>query len=378
MSVLLILSAFLLQDDERRSYSAPGFTAIYLGRHQLHDGSWGERSGTCDCRREDPEPGPEVQRRASELLIQLGEDSLDSRVRAQDSLWALGPGIIPQIRESAGDGDLERRLRCRQLLAQRNRFSKPGDLESTALALLDCLWQGHTPHSRDVCRGVAIGPMMEKGLRWLIQVDPQPTRDPLGHVLATLALVEGYGKSKDDILGAVAKTWLRGIAPSTTDSTEVLAWKGVTFHAARRNRLMPDARDDLGRILALLDRRPERLARIGAYLSRVWLGETPDPGDARAMLCVHPLDLDPVDLFFGTLVFRHAFGREELIENWFGFEVRRALLVSQGTRQKSCDEGAWMKGTTRETVRRTALTAMSFQVYYLYVDSPSEWEAPEK
>ena len=37
-----------------------------------------------------------------------------------------------------------------------------------------------------------------------------------------------------------------------------------------------------------------------------------------------------------------------------------------------------MKGTTRETVRRTALTAMSFQVYYLYVDSPSEWEAPEK
>jgi hypothetical protein len=308
----------------------------------------------------------------------LEDDDIAVRDGAQRTLWGLGTAVIPYIQKASKTGPVETRSRCLELLRDGHRFSGAGNVSSTALALLSWFGMGQTSQSRDVFRRIAMGPMMQRGLDWLIRnQETRTVSDPLDEILAALTLSEAASLTKDALLESAARVALKRVGGLTDSGTEVLAWKALLLKSAERSWWKGPAAPELRRIRGLLSERPERLAHAAVYLCDLWSGAVPDAWAAADALCGDPLELDPVTLFFGTLALYHALGPKAFGSGWIDDEVRGEMLTTQGVKRDGCGNGAWRCAGPDETFRKTALFGMTLQIYYRYVASPSAWDAPK-
>ena len=376
---LIVTVLLLLQDDDPLRFSAPGAASMYLAGHQQYDGSWGEPPHLCSCRLEVLPPDARLGPGVAAQLALLEDDDVAVRDRAQRAIWNLGKAAIPFIQKASRSGPVETRSRCLELLRERHRFSGSGNVSTTALALLSWLGMGQTPHSRDVYRRIAMGPMMQRGLDWLIRnQETRTVSDPLDEVLAALTLSEAASLTRAARLEEAARVALERVGRVPSAETPFLAWKALLLKSAERSWWKGTAAPELRRIRGLLADRPEKLAHAAVYLCDSWSGAVPDAWAAIDGLCGEPLELDPATLFFGTLALFHAFGPRAFGSGWIDDEVRGEMLTTQGVRRDGCGNGAWRCAGPDETFRKTALFGMTLQVYYRYAASPSAWDAPRE
>jgi len=373
---LALLALAQARDDDRMIYSMTGFGMVFLARHQLPDGSWGEQSGACVCPFQAlPLDEPDRARFDAQLAL-LEDDDPAVRSRAQRALWYLGPGAISLVREASIRGPIETRSRCRELLRERHRFAAPGDRKTTSLGLLCCLWAGQTPDSPDVYRKVPMGRVVQRGLDWLVERQSDAAlSDPVSEALSALALSEAAACTESAPLKRAATLGLERVARLRSDETEVLAWSVLLRMSAARRGAVETVKPDLRRIRALLAERSESLARSVVYLCDLWSDAVPDVWAAAESLEAEPLEPDPTAFFFSTLVFLNVFGPSELSIRWCDNGVKLELLESQRGK-RGCDEGGWMCTGSRGTFRKTALLTMAGQIYYHYQTSPAAWDPP--
>lgn len=279
---------------------------------------------------------------------------------------------------------------------------------TTSLALLPFLGAGHT--WRD-------GPWKDTIRRGLTALRDRQRKDgtfddgrkrAYSDALATLALCEAYGLSRDESLGAVAQRsvgfWIetqndtggwRYEATSRDADSSVTGWVTAALSSARRaglavpDRTLSRARNwfrehtDADGIVGYtsLGNGPKSLLGVG-YFSQVLLGA--GPGDASLAPTADRLEralprwpdseddpagvfgvADPLHWYYGSLA---AFQRGGATWKLWNDRLKEVLLAHQDRR--GCAAGSWdaagETGAKGGRVITTALCALALEVYYRY------------
>jgi hypothetical protein len=321
---------------------------------------------------------------------------------------AVGAALnwIHRHQTSLGKWSLDFRHQCKNGVCT-GSGSIRSDEAATAMALLPFLAAGQTHKSK--------GPYQQtisKGLAWLIKqqtldgdLAPNSDQPMYAHGLATLALCEAYGMTRDEHIGSAARKAVayieRAQNPSTggwryhpgqPGDTSVTGWQVMALKSAQLAGLPVSSLvfDNAKKWL----RSVAKGEHLGLYSYQPYDNVTPTR-TAIGMLCTQYLGIDPKDpamlegkqyllenlpddqlmrntyyWYYATLVM-HNFGGQEW-DVWHR-KMRRILILSQ--EKQGCATGSWdpleptldIWGEKGGRLMVTAFDALTLEVYYRYL-----------
>lgn len=286
------------------------------------------------------------------------------------------------------------------------------DVAATGLALLAFLGAGHTHKTP---KDGIYRQHVSKGLAWLIghqaadgrvTVGPEQQQLMYSHGIATIALCEAYGMTRDTYVGAAANKALRFIEhaqntktggwrydPGAEGDTSVTGWQVMALKSGQLAGLSIDSQV-WQRIPVFL-----KLVRKGAYgglynylpyntddrpamtavgmLCDQYMGTTPEQprmGEGRDYLLAHLPDLEGARniyyWYYATLAMHNLMGPPW--DTW-NRSMRKALIQSQV--REGCAMGSWdpeqpsldSYGDHGGRLMVTAMSALTLEIYYRYL-----------
>jgi Prenyltransferase and squalene oxidase repeat len=326
--------------------------------------------------------------------------------KASERAVAAALNWLYRHQNTNGSWSLQHTRRCRG-----SRCSGIGsvhaDAAATAMGLLPYLAAGQThrdkgPYQQTINRAVLWMLKQQKPDGDLSGGAPQPM---YAHGLATIALCEAYGLSRDESLRGAAQKAVRFIEqaqnqqtggwryhPGDTGDTSVVGWQVMALESAQMAHLEVDtralanvdrwlksvAKGDEGGLYAYLPHReatPTTTA-IG-LLCRQYLGTSRDAPamqeGVRYLLQNLPnrdADRNSYYWYYGTLVMHNLLGSEW--DTW-NRRMRRVLIESQA--KEDCVMGSWDPevpsvdawGSQGGRLMTTAFATLSLEVYYRYL-----------
>lgn len=317
-----------------------------------------------------------------------------ARHQNPDGSWGCGPkGFATQCKDPS----------CTKHLPKDPKEAiQEYPMAATAFGLLPYFAAGQTHETPGPYKGV-----ITRGLAWMTRnQDPKNGRMGTGtmyeHGLATIALCEAYGLSKDRRLEPHARLALRFIEdaqndktggwhyapnPTTEGDTSVVGWQMMALKSGS---------------MAGLSVNPETLAKAKKYLATVakgksggqfsYMSNTPatptmsavgllcnqytgmkrtDPamieGQAYVMSALQQAEGNPYFFYYATQVMHNLPGPEW--DTW-NRHARRFLIKSQNKEKGTCAEGSWNsqgKPHVMGPVMMTSICALTLEVYYRYL-----------
>ena len=287
--------------------------------------------------------------------------------------------------------------------------SAKSDSAATALALLPFLGAGQThkvkgPYQREVAKGIA----------WMLK-HQAPDGDlsagcpqrMYAHGLATIALCEAYGLSKDPAVGAAASKGVRFVEQAQNESTggwryepgdpgdtSVTGWQVMALKSAQMAGLgvnslsLENTRKWLASVAAgqhqgLFQYQPYRevspsMTSVG-MLCHQYLGmarDDPAMQEGKQYLMAHlpdpSLQRDVYYWYYATLAMHNLLGPD-----WDAWnrQMRRTLIGTQVKEKDSCANGSWDPdrptpdrwGSQGGRLMVTSLSILTLEVYYRYL-----------
>jgi hypothetical protein len=282
------------------------------------------------------------------------------------------------------------------------------DSAATALALLPFLAAGQTHKSKGLYQK-CIG----SGLTWLMKqqdaegdLSGKCLQPMYAHGMATLALCEAFGMTKDPAVGAVAQKAIGYIEraqndatggwryePKETGDTSVFGWQMMALKSAQLAGLTVDSnviensRKWLrsvakGEHLGLYSYQPYRevtpsMTAVGMLCSQYLGAGRNDPPLLEGMQYIlgnlpdNTLLRDNYYWYYATLAMHNMGGAEWDAWNW---KMRRVLIESQ-VKGDGCDAGSWdpnkptldVWASQGGRLMLTTFNAMTLEVYYRYM-----------
>jgi hypothetical protein len=353
--LLAAVLALCLQEDATCSWLR------FLARHQREEGSWGTAPDACRC--DLPKPALRVDAKGIEALIrELGRPEPDRRDDAESKLRAAGEAALPRLRKARDDPDPEIRARCEALCpAEPPRGEGGGDVELTALGLLNFLGSGYTHLSKDRYDGICFGTVVKKALQWLQArqealgaFDPE---DPVADTIAVYAVSEAYGMTGSMLIKDWAQKGVDRMAVRAPFDGRGFVWRGLALKSAELADLRfptEAARDNLAGLLESAGSAADTGACFVAIFVEKRKDRVPD---------LDPGSLDPEAFYFGTLSSFHSNAPNGA--QWKQWNAAmKALLIPAERRGTGCERGSWDGQGYRGRVRTTALNAQNFQLWH--------------
>lgn len=305
------------------------------------------------------------------------------------------------------------------------------DAAATALALLSFLSAGQSPEQAGFYQS-----SVARGVDWLVKRQ-QSSGDLAGEdnslmyaqALATLALCEAYGKTRDPHLGSAAQRAVRSIEaaqnpqtggwhmePGDPGDTACAFWHVMALHSAQRAGLevsdacLQNARawfrgvsqgEHGGLVASVPGALPTVASTAMGLLSRQQLGDSrKDPHMLEALSVLHAAVPDESqladDLFRSFAMTQALHAHDPLSTTWDAWNliVRRALLATQ--EKEGCAAGSWYPENSGEIWTRqggrhlaTSLATLTLAVSYrgdvpirdvpwLLVRRPEKTQTPQR
>jgi len=354
----------LLQAEEKRGAVLEAL--CFLARHQLPDGSWGERPEKCSCPlRKVAEPCDAAT--VAPLLAALADNDPALRDAAEAKLRALGEPALPHLKRGEEDPDAEVRGRCAALRHLYEFDRREGsDAELTGLALLTFVGAGYTHFSKDEHDGFCFGTVVKKGLQWLLarqkELGAFDAKDGSADAIAALALAEAYGMTASQFLKDEAQKAIDRTAAATPRDARGLVWKGMALKSAELGELNfpKTAYESLDAIRDLSG----DLATAGTTLLSIYVHKNrkdPRLGGIRALT---PLVLDTEARHIATLAAFQLDGPNGPFWQSWNHELKRQILPAQKIEKGECRRGSWEGQGLRGQVRITATNVLCLEFYY--------------
>jgi len=285
------------------------------------------------------------------------------------------------------------------------KYSKGATPAMTGLALLAYLAHGETPNSEE------FGPTVEKGLRWLQRAQESDGRfsgrdnHDYSHPIATFALCEAYGMTKNPLLAPVVSRavqviidgqnprggWTYNCEPVPRNDLSYTGWCVQAIKAAKLANVPCDGLDEaLNRSVSglIANASPEggfgytspgrsHLTAVGV-LGLQLLGYKAPRHISRGLAVLQdatckwdePLGRNPIYYwYYITQAKRLAGGRHwELWNREFSSEMTGTQIVLAGAGEDGKDIGYWESASDAEhcksRVYNTTLCTLSLEVYY--------------
>jgi hypothetical protein len=281
------------------------------------------------------------------------------------------------------------------------------DMAATAMALLPFLAAGQTHRSKGPYQNT-----IDKGFGWMISRmkadgDLRDGLNMYAHGLASIALCEGYGLSKDSRIGLAAQNairfieksqipltggWHYGVPPQATlGDTSVLGWQLMALKSAQMAGLQTNEQTfagakkwlravTKGKAGGLFAYNPATapgpsMVAVGLLCTQYMGSKRDDPAiqEGMAYLMGRLPNINNRDCYFwyyATQVMHNVPGPEW--DTW-NRQMRRVLIDSQIT--AGCAAGSWDPATpSRERYRDeggrvmlTSLCCLTLEVYYRYL-----------
>ena len=274
-------------------------------------------------------------------------------------------------------------------------------MAATAFGLLPFFAAGQTHETGGPYKGV-----ISKGLTWMTRNQNQKTGQ-LGtgsmyeHGLATIAICEAYGLSKDRRLQPHAQAaiafiedaqndtsggWHYTPNPSTAGDTSVVGWQLMALKSGEmaglkvnpqtlvksKNYLKTVAKGKSGGLFSYMAESgpTETMSAVGLLCNQYGGMKRTDPamveGQAYVMAHLPQAENNPYFFYYATQVMHNLPGTEW--DTW-NRHARRFLIKSQ-IKSKDCDNGSWNsvgKGHVMGPVMMTSICALTLEVYYRYL-----------
>lgn len=355
--------AFLVLALETQETRDPVLEALRsMARHQRADGSWGRPPLDCACAESllarTAEADPDSVRKAREQVRALGEDDLEARWNAREALLRIGAAAIGPLREARDHPDSEIRLRSRETLVRLVDTAWPGDVETTALALIAFLEAGYSHLSGDTYDGICWGKTIVKGFNWLLRRQtPQGdfgAEDPVADAIATYAFSEAYGATASILFKDAAQKAVDRTAAREFLETRGVIWRGIVLRSAWISELKTPDGAPMEMLGALLGQ-PGDSATAGRALASLWLRkETTEP--------FRSLDADalgPETVWFATLARFEVDARGSAPWWLWRKRVQRHALFPSRRSEGPCGLGALGGEGFRRRLRETALLSLA-------------------
>jgi hypothetical protein len=370
----MVLAALLLLLQGKPAKSDLEETLSYLERHQSEDGSWGRRVGGCRCPEEPgplPVPDQAVRTKVAALIRALGDDDRERRDEAQRALRDWGDVAVPQLQESALQGDAEIRTRCLALIRTLGDSRSAADLECSALALLALTGAGDGPRSA-VLDGVDGGLVMTRGQAWLLGRREAGgsfgTTSAATQAIVTLALCERIALTDQRELRDPLQEAVDFVAAHPASDGRGLFYQVLALKAAEiaQFRIPKDALQQripalglkrAGEPWSIFLRSASLAAAIFAYRDRTSLDYSGIPG-------LDPLRMEPETVYAVSL----ALFQKDLPGGaaWTAWKEKRDAALLPERRGDRCERGSWKADGTAARVKSAAYGALSREFTYVY------------
>ncbi len=367
----------------------------WLARHQDEDGSWGRRVATCTCPHDDfrglpPVPRDErVGKRAVALIEKLHADDADVRQNASLELEGLGIPAAPYLDDVREAKDADLRAHVDELLRKIASKRCPGDVASTAFALLALFGAGYSHLSRDECEAGTLGKVVKRGLQWLIArqnveggVGTLPDDGvTVANVLAALAFSESYGMTRSNGLKQPAqqavdyillKQRASGAWGAGADDVMTTLWAVQLVKSAELGELRTSAAA-MRRAIDWLGVTAEKgvTVEMAAYVAAANLGKRGGEAEpvARRLSCVKPCEMPAVTRLVASLALFQQDGPNGALWKGWNEKLKDGLVLSQKTARHGCERGSWTPGAEDRTrTSHTAVQMLTLEVYYRYAN----------
>ncbi len=332
---------------------------------------------------------------------------LSSGGGTRDSERAVGAGLNWLARHQSPDGSWGCKnfvRQCKDPTCSKHIDEKTAvdyQMAATAFGLLPFFAAGQTHESKGLYQKKIFD-----GLMWMTK-NQNPKNGQLGsgmyeHGLATIALCEAYGLSKDKRLFEAAQKavlfiedaqndktggWHYGPNPPTVGDTSVVGWQLMGLKSAQmaglrvnkpildnaKNFLKSVSKGKDGGLFAYMpDTGPTpAMSAVGLLCNQYTGMKRSDPAMVEGMNYVmanlgHAKD-NAYFLYYATQVMHNFSGPEW--DTW-NRQARRFLITSQIKDKGSCAEGSWSpegKGHAAGTVMVTSICSLTLEVYYRYL-----------
>jgi hypothetical protein len=390
---MLALAVLLLQGcgSTESPLQAP---LMFLARHQNPDGSWGAKPAGCRCR----PPAmmnaplklavdPQVETEFLRLLVDLEDDESIAREQAHQAILRLGAAAIPLLQEQRDHSAVEVRHRCREILLQlydskeeiRALFRKgESDLQATSLAIFAFMGSGYSSLSKDQYRDritgqpISFGDVIGRAVTWLLQRQDKEgsfsRTDPLGDVMAALALVELYGMTALKTIEEPAKRAFASARRIQSTDSRVLLWKGLLMYDATVSEIEVVPGADLQVLALQLSEQGSTLERFGNLLLRK-LGKDPTVVLQHQIADLPWDELTPEDFWIATTAALKIWGHQS--SQWKAWSEGMPVRVRSAPRDARCDLGSWAPADAgfEERLRSSAFHVLLLHRYYRYANA---------
>ena len=222
-----------------------------------------------------------------------------------------------------------------------------------------------------------------------------------GHALATIALCEAYGMTRDEELRDAAQGALDFVAycqdahsggwrynPSESGDTTVTAWMLMALKTGQivnlnvqspcfelANKFLDSVQSTDGSQYGYIDRRPKPATTAAALLSRMYLGWTHDrPALALGvghLKAIGPLKESLYFDYYASQVLFHYYGKDSNGQDWVRWNktLREHLIDTQDHDGHS--NGSWYFKSEQSAaggrLYNTAMATMILEVYYRHM-----------
>lgn len=322
---------------------------------------------------------------------------------------AVGAALnwLSRHQNSSGGWSIDARERCLNSQGCGGWGSVKSDSGATGLALLAFLGAGQTHKDRCVYQKT-----VSKGIAWLIKHQAADGDLSFGsssrmyaHGIATLALCEAFGMTKDNYVGAAAAKGLRFIElaqnpttggwryePGDTGDTSVFGWQMMALKSGQmaglgvntlvfengRIWLRSVAKGNYGGLCAYQPQNdPTASMTAVGMLCQQYLGAepaAPPMRESKEFILAHPpsneVERDTYYWYYATLAMHNFMDKDW--DQW-NRQMRRALVFSQC--REGCAAGSWDPqrpsldkwGNQGGRLVITCLSALTLEVYYRYL-----------
>ena len=316
-----------------------------------------------------------------------------ARHQNQDGSWGCGPkGFAKHCKDPS----------CTKYIKDPKEAPAEYPMAATAFGLLPYFAAGQTHETGGPYKGV-----INRGLTWMTKNQNQKTGQ-LGtgsmyeHGLATIAICEAYGLSKDRRLQPYAQAaiafiedaqndksggWHYTPNPPTDGDTSVVGWQlmalksgqmaGLTINpqtvVKAKGYLKTVAKGKSGGLFSYTaDQGPTpTMSAVGLLCNQYGGMKRTDPamveGQAYVMSALPQAEASPYFFYYATQVMHNLPGPEW--DTW-NRHARRFLIKSQIKDKGSCAEGSWSpegKLHVMGPVMMTSICALTLEVYYRYL-----------
>jgi hypothetical protein len=351
----------------------------YLCAHQADNGAWGRRPATCTCAAEPVRPAAPADEatrvRVAVLIREMNDDDPEQRFRAQKAVAAIGAPAIAQLQEAAARGEVEVRWRSAAALREIECATTEDDVEATGFAILALLGAGYTSLSKDHIDGVYwIGPVVEKGLRWLIDRQrPDGSfggKDAAADALAALALSEAVSMEPKSRTGEPAQKAVDFIVANRATDARGLLYQGMTLKSAELSELSfpkKTARRVTDALAAKRGDEPSSIFVMSAIqLLKIFTTKVKGSLDFSGIPGIDPSRMEMETIYVVSLALFQFEGPGGPRWREWNESVKRWLVLRQQQGGGRCDRGSWEAAGTRGRLRSAAQGALSREIYYIY------------